>query len=139
MTNILVFKNPSPDTRARVLEDVGQEIPEGYKRMTREAFDAWLAEQEPIVVPETVNIPWAISNADMRRQLAIKGVNPDLITAHLKGLPDGVMKWVALADWEYANYFQREHELIDQLGESFGLTKEDIDAMFIACEPYPKA
>jgi hypothetical protein len=140
MTTILVHKNPSPDTRARIIEDLGQEIPADYERMTQDEFDAWLAEQPPIITPEhPAEIPWAISNADMRRQLAMLGINPDLITDYLKSLPDGPAKWVALADWEYANYFERTNPMIETLRPSFGLTVEQVDAMFCACEPYPKS
>jgi hypothetical protein len=51
---ILVFKNPSPETRATVIEDLGQEIPEGFERLTQDEFNAWLAEQPPMITPEAV-------------------------------------------------------------------------------------
>jgi hypothetical protein len=134
MKTILVIKNPETGTRAQIAEDVGQELPHRWERLTQEEFDAWLAEQPPMITPKAPKqIPWAITNADMRRQLAMKGINPDLITDYLKSLPDGAAKWVALADWEYANYFERINPMIETLRPSFGLTVEQVDEMFCAC------
>ncbi len=75
-------------------------------------------------------IPKAISNADLRRGLVERGVNPQLITDYLNALPDGAAKWMALSDWEYANYTLRAHPMLDQLAPAFGLTPADIDAIF---------
>ena len=75
-------------------------------------------------------IPRAISNADLRRGLIAVGINPKLITDYLNSLPEGAAKWAALSDWEYANYFERAHPLIDQLAPAFGLTGADVDALF---------
>lgn len=82
-------------------------------------------------------VPRAISNADLRRGLVALGINPQLITDHLNGLPDGAAKWTALADWEYANYVERAHPMLDQLAPSFGLTSADIDAIFKSKPEYP--
>jgi hypothetical protein len=48
---ILVRKNPYPLTRAQVIEDHGQELPEGFERMTQGEFNLWLAEQPPLELP----------------------------------------------------------------------------------------
>jgi hypothetical protein len=112
------------------------EPPTGYTLMDGETYDAWrLNNPEPTVAPQ---IPWAISNADLRRQLAGAGINPALVLASLNAMDEGAPKWVAVADWEYANYFERAHPLINQLAPAFGLTAEDVDPMFLACPPYPR-
>lgn len=88
--------------------------------------------------PLPPEVPWAISNADLRRALAAIGVNPQLITDYLNSLPDGPAKWTALADWEYANYFERSNAMLDQLAPAFGLTHEAVDSMFLSKAPYPR-
>jgi hypothetical protein len=82
-------------------------------------------------------VPRAISNADLRRGLVAVGINPQLITDYLNALPEGAAKWTALADWEYSNYVERAHPMLDQLAPSFGLTHEDLDAIFKGKPEYP--
>lgn len=98
-----------------------QEAADDAARVQREADEA---------AARAAYIPRAISNADLRRGLIALGINPKLITDYLNGLPEGAPKWAALSDWEYANYFERAHPLIDQLAPAFGLTSADVDALF---------
>jgi hypothetical protein len=82
-------------------------------------------------------VPRAITNADLRRGLIAIGINPQLITDYLNSLPEGAAKWAALADWEYSNYVERAHPMLDQLAPSFGLTSASIDAIFKSKPEYP--
>jgi hypothetical protein len=88
---------------------------------------------------QSLPISWAISNADLRRALAERGLNPALITGYLNSLPEGQAKWVALADWEYANYFERSHPLLDSLAPAFGMTGTDVDGIFRGKPAYPRS
>jgi hypothetical protein len=81
-------------------------------------------------------VPAAISNADLRRQIALRGINPNNVTAALNAMDEGPTKWVALSDWEYANYFERVHPLLAQLAPAFGLSSTDVDDIFRACPQY---
>ena len=83
-------------------------------------------------------MPWAISNADLRRGLIVLGVNPALITGYLTALAEGASKWSAIADWEYANYFERTHPMLNALAPAFGLTATDVDNIFRAYPAYPR-
>ena len=141
-----VQKHPDHHTLARCTEQPdGTPAPEGWEAMTVEAFTAWRDAElaagwsPPPVPPPPPQVPWAISNADLRRQLALRDIDPESITAYLKSLPPGRQRNLALADWEYANFFRRDHALLDQLAPSFGLSAADVDAMFLACEPYPRS
>lgn len=132
-----ILQHPSPWTLATV---VAEGTP-GSVEMTQESFDAWVALErangwEP--EPPAPTIPWAISNADLRRQLVLRGINPALILGYLNSLEEGAAKWLAIADWEFANYFERSHPMLNQLAPSFGLTVDDVDDMFLACPPYPR-
>lgn len=82
-------------------------------------------------------VPWAISNADLRRGLIASGINPQNITNYLFSLPEGASKWSAITDWEYANYIKRVHPMLDSLAPTFNLTSGDINAIFKGREEYP--
>lgn len=88
--------------------------------------------------PLPPQVPWAISNSDFRDRLAERGIDYNVVTEYLKNLPNGEAKLKALSKWEYANYFERSYPLFDALAPGFGLTPADIDAMFLACQPYPR-
>jgi hypothetical protein len=87
------------------------------------------AETERIAA-QAAYIPVAISNADLRRGLVELGINPQLITDYIQGLPEGADKWKTWTDWEYANYMERAHPMLDALAPAFGLTSADVDALF---------
>lgn len=107
----------------------------GWETVSPEEFNGLRASGwEP---SEYTPIPRAISNADLRRGLIALGINPALITGYLNSLPEGAAKWAAVSDWEYANYFERAHPLIDQLAPAFGLTSADVDALFKSKPEYP--
>ena len=65
------------------------------------------------------------------------GINPKLITDYLNSLPEGAAKWAAIADWEYSNYVERAHPMLDQLAPNFDITPADIDALFKSKPEYP--
>lgn len=121
------------------VRDIAQELLDGWAAAGNPKLAAWESytppEPEPPPPPE---VPWAISNADLRRQLVANGINPKLILDYLNAMAEGQAKWAALADWEYANYFERSHPMLNALAPAFGLTTEAVDAMFLACPPYPR-
>jgi len=129
----------STDYAAFGVLPVNDVVPEGYYRNGWQIVNGVC---EPVLVeippPPAPTVPWAISNADLRRQLVLRGINPALILGYLNSLEEGAAKWLAIADWEFANYFERSHPMLNQLAPSFGLTVEDVDAMFLACPPYPR-
>jgi hypothetical protein len=89
------------------------------------------------IAAEAAYVPRAISNADLRRGLVAAGINPQLITDYLNQMPEGQAKWTALADWEYSNYVERAHPMLDQLAPNFNLVPADIDAIFKSKPEYP--
>lgn len=142
---LVIQKNPTPYTLIErlTLPDEAA-VPEGYELSTEQDAQAWVDQQivngwTPAEMPAPApRIPWAISNADLRRQLVLRGINPALVLGYLNSLEEGAQKWGAIADWEYANYFERTHPMLNALAPSFGLTVEDVDEMFMACPAYPR-
>jgi hypothetical protein len=88
--------------------------------------------------PLPPEVPWAISNAELRDGIINNGINPALVTAYINGLPDGQEKWKALNAWEQTNYVERNNPLLNALAPAFGLTSAQIDAIFLACPPFPR-
>lgn len=82
------------------------------------------------IAAEAAYIPVAISNADLRRGLVEAGINPQLITDYIQAMPESADKWRAWTDWEYANYMERNHPMLNALAPAFGLTPADVDALF---------
>ena len=111
-------------------------IPEGYVQVP----SGWYLDNgtvRPVVIPAPSPVHDAISNADLRRGLVEKGVNPALVTAYLNGLPESQAKWMAVTDWEYSNYIERAHPMLDGLAPNFNLSPADIDEIFTNKPAYP--
>jgi hypothetical protein len=124
--------------------DIGAEADALHAEIARlkseqEAADASARAQAELdrIAAEAAYVPRAISNADLRRGLVAAGINPQLITDYLNQMPEGQAKWTALADWEYSNYVERAHPMLDQLAPSFDMTAADIDAIFKSKPEYP--
>jgi hypothetical protein len=139
-----VKKKPDAHTLAVCVQADGTPAPEGWEAMAVPEFEQWRDAElaagwaPPPPPPAPPQVPWAISNADLRRQLARAGINPKQVLNYLDSLPEGSAKWEAIADWEYANYFERSHPMLAQLAPVFGLTEQAVDAMFLACREYPR-
>lgn len=74
-------------------------------------------------VPNTIHVKQA------RLQLLTMGILAQ-VQVELEKLPEP-NKSVALIEWEYADYFHRDHPLIAALAGIFGLTDIQVDQMFI--------
>lgn len=57
-------------------------------------------------------------------------ITPDQVTAAINGMPEGDSKEAARIEWEHAGSFSRMHPLIASISAAFGLTDQQIDAMW---------
>jgi hypothetical protein len=73
--------------------------------------------------PETIPL-WAF-----RASLALVGIQKEAVLALIDALPEP-QKTVANIQWEYGNFIDRVHPLINQLGGALGLTEEQINEIF---------
>ncbi len=89
-----------------------------------------LPRPEAIPVPEPV--PATVSNQQLRLALIDAGIMPSAILAQLQAMPAGAAKERALAAWEYANEFRRDHPLVTALSAQLGLTSAQVDSLFRA-------
>lgn len=78
-----------------------------------------------IPIPGPTEVPlWAF-----RAILTILNIAPQ-VESLINSLPEP-QKTVANVQWQYGNYIERNHPLINSLGSELGLTKEQIDNIFL--------
>lgn len=82
--------------------------------------------------PITNIVPQTISLWSFRTMLLLRGLI-DQVQSLIDNLPEPE-KSVANIQWEYGNYIDRNHPLINQLGTQLGLTSEQIDNIFIEAD-----
>lgn len=122
--NAVAIADATPDSPA-VYADMGS------TREEEKDCYAWLSalpRPEPIPAPEPV--PQAVSNQQLRLALIDAGIMPSAILAQLQAMPAGAAKEKALAAWEYANEFRRDHPLVTALSAQLGLTSAQVDSLF---------
>jgi hypothetical protein len=121
-----------PDKETRIIPIIVLEQPEFNSETEYVTYDqkvvyldrveqTWKIEQNPI--PSEVPL-WAF-----RSILTIMGIAPQ-VDALINSLPEP-QKTVASVQWQYGNFIERNHPLIDSLGTNLGLTKEQIDNVFV--------
>jgi hypothetical protein len=88
----------------------------------------------PPEVPVAPQVPVEVSNQQLRLALIEWGIMPSAILSQLQAMPAGADKEKALAAWEYANTFRRDHHLVGSLAAQIGLTAAQVDQLFILAE-----
>ncbi|AGB71812.1 hypothetical protein RTCIAT899_CH12155 [Rhizobium tropici CIAT 899] len=69
---------------------------------------------------------------EFRDALIDNDIMPDQVTAAINGIADAKARAKALNAWEYPTMFSRTDHLLEQIGSSFDLSPEAIDAMWTA-------
>jgi len=86
-----------------------------------------MREQPPL--PETALPVPVIDSRQIRLWLLGKGIVEDQVLKLINGLSDPD-KSIASIEWEYADTFLHDHPFVQTLGQSIGLTPEDIEQGF---------
>ncbi|MEV9527830.1 hypothetical protein AB0W38_04430 [Aliarcobacter butzleri] len=81
---------------------------------------------KPEVVPEEVFIPTSITQRQCRLMLVQIGKYQEAV-AFIENSQDDTIK----IEWEYASTIERNNPLVSTLGEQLGLTKEQLDNLFV--------
>lgn len=68
----------------------------------------------------------------LRLGLIAAGVTLSSVDAAIAAIPDPTEREIATVEWEYASQFERDHSLIEQVGNALGMTVEQIDAAWLA-------
>lgn len=75
-----------------------------------------------------------ISATALRLTLLGAGIFPSLVDAKINAIPDQIQREAAKIMWEYATEYHRDHPLISQLGGDFGLSEDQINALWAKAE-----
>lgn len=54
----------------------------------------------------------------------------DLVDNFIASMEEGTMKKLAKIEWEYANDFERDSEVLNTLAKAMGITDEELDLVF---------
>jgi hypothetical protein len=121
-------------TQTAEVRDLAPELIAGWAASGNPKGALWVPYTPPPEVPVAPQVPVEVSNQQLRLALIEWGIMPSAILAQLQALPEGAQKEKALAAWEYANYFRRDHPLVLTLAGQMGLTAAQVDALFILAE-----
>jgi hypothetical protein len=88
-------------------------------------------------VADAQAVPDSVTNYQARVALVTAGLF-DKVDAAIRGADMSVVEnKLALAAWDYANYFYRDQAFVVALGPTFGLTSAQIDDLFRAASKVP--
>jgi hypothetical protein len=80
--------------------------------------------------PITPMVPESVTATQIRLWLFRHGITGSMVEASLAAIPDEQTRGEAQIQWEYAPYVERLHPLVTAIGESLGLTSEQVDDAF---------
>jgi hypothetical protein len=76
-------------------------------------------------------VPQTITATQIRLWLFRNGVSLEAVQSAIDAIPDEAARGETRIQWEYAPYVERSHPFINALGQSLGLTSEQIDQAFV--------
>jgi hypothetical protein len=119
---ILPVKSDSPNPPENSIEDINQRnivIENDGVIVTR------------VYVPIPVVIPSTISARQIRLWLVQNNISLTSIENAINGITDELLREKTLVEWEYAPYVERNHPMLETLGQILGLNSNQIDQAFI--------
>ena len=84
----------------------------------------FVSEAHPTIVPQSITM------RQCRLQLISMGLDDDVEMA-IEAITDPTQKKIVRIEWEYATTVDRHNGWIETLGDTFGLTSEQLDQMFV--------
>jgi len=94
-------------------------------------YDSYV-EVERVWIPSPINIPATISARQIRLWLIENNISLTSVENAINGIADEKLREKTLVEWEYAPYIERNHPLLNTLGQVLGLNNEQIDNAFLA-------
>lgn len=119
----LTVRSDTPDQPENTIEDVSSRVVNVDGNFV-DIVRTWVP--TPIIPPQT------ISARQIRLWLIDNNISLTSVENAINGIVDEKLREKTLVEWEFAPYVERDHPLLDTLGEALGLTSEQIDAAFVA-------
>jgi hypothetical protein len=119
----LTVRSDTPDQPENTIEDVSQRIVN---------IDGNFVDIVRTWIPVTMVSPETISARQIRLWLVDNNISLSSVENAINGIVDEKLREKTLVEWEYAPYVERNHPLLNTLGEVLGLSSEQIDTAFVA-------
>ena len=119
----LTVRSDTPDQPENTIEDVSSRVVNVDGNFV-DIVRTWMP--TPVIAPQT------ISARQIRLWLIDNNISLTSVENAINGIVDEKLREKTLVEWEFAPYVERNHPLLDTLGEALGLTSEQIDAAFMA-------
>ena len=122
------------------------------KDLSDDLINGWISNNNPkkdkwILLPEkpgndyywsngqwiqyTQTVPESISARQIRLGLINNGIQLTQVDEAIDNIQDPITRETTKVEWEYAPYVERNHPLIEQLGNALGFNPSQIDNAFI--------
>lgn len=83
-------------------------------------------------VPEPLIVPQSISARQIRLWMVDNNISLTSVKSAINSIVDETLREKTMVEWEYAPYIERDHPLINTIGQMLGLTEQQIDQGFIS-------
>lgn len=120
---ILPVKSDSPTQPENSYEDISQRnvvVEDDGVIVTR------------VYLPNPITVPPTISARQVRLWLIDNDISLTSVENAINSIINETLREKTLVEWEFAPYIERNHPLIQTIGNTLGLTSEQIDQGFIA-------
>lgn len=87
----------------------------------------WIAGAWVIPAPE---VPASVSPRQLRIWLVTHGVSLESVAAAIAAIPDDTQRQIAQIEWEFSPYYERNHQMLQSIASSLGLTEAQVDDAF---------
>jgi len=140
-----IISTGRPDTEGMTPEE-RKEALEAYRNLTQEqkrelivwGITSWdtdklgpePTEQEIEAEAQKQPVPKSATPRQLRLALIDEGIMPSDIEAALNAITDPTERVKALTEWEYALTYERNHPLVETLGQVFEKSSDDLDDLF---------
>lgn len=125
LCGFLPVKSDSPIQPENTMEDVSQ------RAVTIEEDGVVVVRVWVEAIPEPPMVPVSISPRQIRLWLVEHGVSLSSVDSAINSINDEILREKTKIEWEFSPYAERNHPMINSIGDALGLTGEQIDAAFI--------
>ena len=89
------------------------------------------ATPEEIAEANKPKVPIQVKNMKFRLALIKSGIMPSSIDSVITQMPEGAMKENIFTLWNFADYLERNDEILNYMAGQFNITHEQLDNIFI--------
>lgn len=81
-------------------------------------------------LPELPEVPASVSPRQLRIWLVTHGISMDAVSDAIAAIPDATQRQISQIEWEFSDRYERNHNMLNAIARSMGLTEEQVDQAF---------